>query len=51
MFEGNIAVLLNSNRALDGGAILAESYSEVVFRENSISFFYNNLAIIGGGAI
>ena len=51
MFEGNIAVLLNSNRELDGGAILAESYSKVVFRKNSISLFYNNLATIGGGAI
>ena len=50
VFEGNIAVRFNSNRALDGGAILAESHFKVVIRENSISFFYNNLATTGGGA-
>ena len=51
IIQGNASVTIDSNRALHGGGICTENEVELLFKENSTAFFYNNMATVGGGAV
>ena len=51
IIQDNASVTIDSNRALHGGGICIENDVELLFKENSTAFFYNNMATVGGGAV
>ena len=44
-------VIFNENRAIDGGALYFQFGSHIVFHNNSLATFNNNMATTSGGAI
>ena len=50
VFKGNSTITLTHNRALDGGAFLADDHSNISLTENSVLLFVSNKAALSGGA-
>ena len=49
--EENAKIVLDNNKAFYGGAICINMMTKFMFKGNSTTFFYNNLATEGGGAL
>ena len=49
--EENAIVTFDNNAAFQGGGIWTDNDIKLIFKGNSTAFFYNNLAIEGGGAV